>query len=131
MFKLQNFKQYIPSSVVSIISPNAPKPDQNNEHCINWLTNYPTGKLRNAIYFKGPLFFTKYMPEIAAEFAAVNTNINIPVQLFKKHTKAFIQNLQTEGHLNEWEGKNSMLYYVPGLPRTYRTNTLHVSYTYE
>ena len=62
MSKYYNYNQYLPSSVSNIISPAAPKPDIiiNNDH-IDWLSDHTTGRLRNAISFKGPLFSTHYM----------------------------------------------------------------------
>lgn len=130
MFKYYNYNQYLPSSVSNIISPAAPKPDIiiNNDH-IDWLSDHTTGRLRNAISFKGPLFSTHYMNEIIQSCADSVTSLIPSLNAFKRRTKIFLFEQQTQGIEDEWEGKNTPLFYVPGLPRGSRNNTGNVTYT--
>ena len=127
MNKLYNFKHCIPSSVASIISPSAPKPGEINENNASWLHTHSTLQQRNTLSFKGPLFFAKYKSEILAHCES----INLPINSFKTQVKSFVYKLQTEGRPDVWEGKNTPLYYVPGLPRICRKNATQVSYIYE
>ena len=60
------------------------------------------------------------MSEILEHSETTKEIINIPINLFKKQAKSFVYKLQTEGRLDVREGKNTPLYYVPGLPRIYR-----------
>ena len=130
MNNLHNRKNCLPSSVANIISPCAPKPSEINENCVSWLNMNSTLKLRNTLSFKGPLFFAKYMLEISRH-CRTNKELNLPIDLFKKQTKSFVFKLQSGGRCEEWEGKNTPLYYVPGLPRICRKNATEVSYIYE
>ena len=50
------------------------------------------------------------------------------VNLFKRHSKSFVFDLQTSGSQNEWEETNTPLYNVPGIPRTSRDNIPKISY---
>ena len=71
------------------------------------------------------------MPEILAHSETTIEIINLPINLLKKQAKLFVLGLQAEGRSEGWEGKNTPLYYVPGLPRIRSTNTTEVSYIYE
>ena len=57
----------LPLPVFSIISPEAPKINQNNENCKDWIINHSIGILRNVLSFKGPLFYLNYFPEVLAQ----------------------------------------------------------------
>ena len=127
MHKCNEFKHLTPLSVSRIISPDALKHGQVNEKTIAWMASHTTEKLRDAISFKGPLFYSKYMPEIL-EKNGLKYPCNVPVNLFKKHTKSFIFEIQICDRPNEWEGTNTPLYNVPGLPRANRENIPTVSY---
>ena len=94
---------------------------------VAWMARHTKDKSRNIISFKGPLFYSKYMPEIL-EKNDIKYPCNAPVNLFKKHTKSFIFEAQTSDNPDEWEGRNTPLYNVPGLPRASRENIPKVSY---
>ena len=130
MHKLHNFKHCVPSLVASIVSTNAPKPCLETENCTDWLASHSTQKLRNALSFKGLLFYLKYMPEIVSQNTETKSN-NTTLNTFKAQAKSFVFKIQTEGRMEEWEGKNTPLYYVPGLPRSRRKNIDKISYIYE
>ena len=91
------------------------------------MNSHNKGKLRNVISFKGPLFYFNYVPQFLE-----STSFKHPCvathNLFKKHTKAFVLNIQCNGSPSEWEGSNTPLYNVPGLPRVERENIPKVSY---
>ena len=95
----------------------------------DWLSDHTTGRLRNAISFKGPLFSTHYMNEIIQSCADSVTSLIPSLNAFKRRTKIFLFEQQTQGIEDEWEGKNTPLFYVPGLPRGSRNNTGNVTYT--
>ena len=127
MFKYYNYNQYLPSSVSNIISPAAPKPDIiiNNDH-IDWLSDHKTGRLPKQY----PLLSTDYMNEIIHYSCADSGTSTIPsLNTFKRCTKIFLFEQQTQGIEDEWEGVNTPVYYVPGLPRDSRNNTGNVTYT--
>ena len=93
------------------------------------MASHSTGKYRNALSFKGPLFYFNYMPQIFALFQNNFKKSNImPVKLFKQYAKSFALDLQNSGSPEEWEGPNAPLYYVPGLPRDHRKNIQTVIY---
>lgn len=136
MYKFHHFKHTIPPNVVKIIAENAPKPLSGNENCLEWWTSYPKSKLRDALSFKGPLFCMKYVPEILAQcthprFDSSNNIIAIPINSFKKLAKSFVNKIQSGGRNEHWDGQNTPLYYVPGLPRNCRRNIEGVSYLYD
>ena len=58
MYKYHNLKQCIPQSVADIISPLAPYSDTSQCNDKKWFANHSTGKYRNSLCFKGPLFIT-------------------------------------------------------------------------
>ena len=120
----------LPSSVLSIISPEAPKISQSNENCKEWMTNHSIGILRNAISFKGPLFYLNYFPEILSQCEDENkqNSIYTSSNSFKNRAKAFVLNMQARGCPNEWEGNNMPLYHLPSLPRNHRKNIPLISY---
>ena len=120
----------LPSSVLSIISPEAPKISQSNENCKEWMTNHSIGILRNAISFKGPLFYLNYFPEILSQCEDENkqNSIYTSSNSFKNRAKAFVLNMQARGCPNEWEGNNMPLYHLPSLPRDRRLNIPVISY---
>ena len=127
MHKHNEYRNYIPTPVIEIISPEAPKFNNINPNAIEWMNRHNTGKLRNSISFKGPLFYFNYVPQFLEK-----TGLKHPCMashnLFKKHTKSFILDIQNSGSLSEWEGANTPLYNVPGLPRAKRENIPKVSY---
>ena len=127
MHKHNEFKNLIPSPVYNIISPEAPKYNHVNANIIEWMNSHKIGKFRNVISFKGPLFYFKYVPQFlektGLKHPCLATNI-----LFKKHTKSFLFDIQSSGSPSEWEGTNTPLYNVPGLPRKERENITTVSY---
>ena len=51
--------------------------------------------------------------------------------LFKNRAKSLVYNIQCSGSAVEWEGQNTPLYYVPGLPRDHRENIAVVTYRNE
>ena len=123
MHKYRYFSKTLPPLVSDIISSDAPKYDHSNLDSEAWMANYLTGKFRHAISFKGPLFYLNYMPKIMERFHNYHENsINMPLKIFKKYAKSFALNIQSCGSLEEWEGQNTPLYYVPGLPREHRKN---------
>ena len=87
------------------------------------------GKFRNNLSFKGPLFYLKYMPEIFEQFQKTYENSKIvPLKQFKKYATSFALDIQSCGRSEEWEGLNTPLYYVPGLPREHRKNIPEIIY---
>ena len=107
MYRFYNKNQYIPASVANIISLKAPNLDCKDEKFKVWFTKYPTGKCRNAICFKGPLFYKKYIVEIEAKYQNIGTTTpNVPIKYFKNHAKALMLEVQGRGGSVEWEGQN-------------------------
>ena len=126
MHKIHNFGQGLPSAVINTISADAPKYGNTNELCTEWFANHSTQKMRNALFFKGPLFYLKYFPEILQNR---NHNINIS---FKAGVRSFVFDIQSEGRPNTLEGLNMPLYYCPGLPRINREGIdYNINYNYE
>ena len=123
MFKHTECNHYLPPSVSSIVLPAAPNPNRNFD-CIEWLSKHHSDKIRNALSFKGPLFYTTYKSKITEtctlEYPSLFT--------FKRHAKALVFSQQCEGSVEEWEGRNTPLYYVPGLPRITRDHVFEESY---
>ena len=131
MYRFYNKIQSIPPSVAKIISPNAPNLECNREENYEWFNNYPTGKYRNSISFKGPLFYRKYIVEIQLKYQNIGKTIPIaPLKYFKNHAKALMLEVQGRGDSDNWEGRNMPLYNVPGLIRARRNLTKEVSYTH-
>ena len=129
MHKHRYFGKCLPPSVSEVISSNAPVYDHINVGSEAWMANYSTGKCRHALSFKGPLFYLKYMPEIFQKFQNTYENSKImPLQQFKKYAKSFALDIQSCGTSEEWEGLNTPLYYVPGLPREHRKNIPDIIY---
>ena len=126
MHRFHNYRQHIPNLVANIISTNAPRNFVDAENCKEWLASHSTQKLRNALCFKGPLFYMKYYPEIIQQGS--DKNCYRTINSFKKQASSFVLNIQTEGRATEWEGQNTPLYYVPGLPRRNRKNIPMISY---
>ena len=127
MHKHDEFKNLIPLPVFDIISPEAPKYNHVNANIIEWMNTHNKGKLRNAISFKGPLFYVDYVPQFLEKITLKHPCLAAH-NIFKKHTKAFCLTVQSTGSPNEWEGANTPLYNVPGLPREERENIPKVSY---
>ena len=126
MHKIHNFGQGLPPAVINTISADAPKYGNTNELCTEWFANHSTQKMRNALFFKGPLFYLKYFPEILQNR---NHNINIS---FKAGVRPFVFDIQSEGRPNIWEGLNMPLYYCPGLPRINREGIdYNINYNYD
>ena len=116
MFKYNYFKHFLPLSVADIILPNAPRPNINIDCCKDWLTSHKTGVARNAVSFKGPLFFLKYLPCIESTYTQNIKSYKISVNTFKSYAKAFVFDLQSQGKEDEWEpmgGTNIPLHYIP------------------
>ena len=131
MYRFYNKIQSIPASVANIISLKAPNLDCNDEKFKVWFTKYPTGKCRNAICFKGPLFYKKYIVEIEAKYQNIGTTTpNVPIKYFKNHAKALMLEVQGRGGSVEWEGQNMPLYNVPGLIKSRRNLKKDVTYTH-
>ena len=127
MHKHNEFKNLIPPPVFGIISPEAPKHNHVNENVVAWMNRHNTGKLRNAISFKGPLFYFDYVPQFL-EKTDLKHPCMVTHKIFKKHAKSFVLSIQSTGSPSEWEGANTPLYNVPGLPRAERANIPKVSY---
>ena len=121
MFKYHYWKQYLPPTVAGIIAPGAPTPGCNPQNSKKWINNHSVGILHNVLSFKGPLFYLKYMPEILATYNNKFEERSVNMS-FKKRAKPFLYNIQRSGSTMEWEGQNTPLYYVPGLPRQNREN---------
>ena len=129
MHKYQYFRKILPPLVSNVISPDAPKYDHSNLDSEAWMANHFTGKFRHVVSFKGPLFYLNYMPKILEQFQNCHKNsINMPLKIFKRYVKSFALAIQSCGSLEEWEGLNTPLYYVPGLPREHRKNIPKVLY---
>ena len=129
MHKYQYFRKILPPLVSNVISPDAPKYDHSNLDSEAWMANHFTGKFRHVVSFKGPLFYLNYMPKILEQFQKFHKNsINMPLKIFKRYVKSFALAIQSCGSLEEWEGRNTPLYYVPGLPREHRKNIPKVLY---
>ena len=132
MHKYHNYAHYIPTLVSKLIAHNAPKPGVRNEHDQNWVACQTTCKFRNALSFKGPLFYSKYKDAIYKHSIDRNKNKNNATFTsfisFKKYAKSFVFSLQTCGNYEEWEGSNMPLYYVPGLQREHRKNIPVMNY---
>ena len=96
MHKPNEFKNLIPPLVFNIISTEAPKYNHVNANLIEWMDSHQTGKLRNAISFKGPLFYFNYVPQFlektSLKYPCLATN-----NVVKKHTKYFVFNIQSSG----------------------------------
>ena len=131
MFKYHYYKHTLPLSVANIIRSNSPRENLTMESCMDWLSNYPTGYMRNSISFKGPLFFSKYLPGIESKFTKNITSASISIKSSKNYAKSFVLSLQSEGRDNEWEWRNMPLNYTPGLCRGSRENIVPQSYTYD
>ena len=126
MFKYHYWKKYLPPIIASIFAQDAPKPGYSPQKSKDWINKNSVGILRNVLSFKGPLFYLRYLTEILETYNGYEENCtNIS---FKTKAKAFLYNIQSSGNSIEWEGKNTPLYYVPGLPRQNRKNTAIVSY---
>ena len=127
MHKHNELKNLIPPPVFNIISPEAPKYNHVNANIIEWMNGHNTGKLKNAISFKGPLFYYNYVPQFLEK-----TSLKHPClanhSIFKKHTKSFVLSIQSSGNPSDWVGTNTPLYNVQGLPRDERKNIPKVSY---
>ena len=104
MHKYYEFRNFTPLSVSRLISPDALKNGHVNEKTVAWMAKYTTDKLRNAISFKGPLFYSKYMPEILDKIGITHP-CNVPVNIFKKHAKSFILECQSCDNIHEWGGQ--------------------------
>ena len=132
MYKYHNLRQCIPQSVANIISPLAPYLDTSQYNDKKWLASHNTGKYRNSLCFKGPLFYNKYIADIQANYQNKNT-LNIPIlspKCFKNYAKSFMLKIQGKGDSEIWEGHNTPLYNVPGLARNSRNTVQEVSYTH-
>ena len=131
MHKYHNFRSQMPNLVSDIILPNAPRYSlTNDDNAQEWSAGHLSGKSRSALPFKGPLFYSKFLPEIL-ELYKENHNNNIfpiPLKAFKGYTKSFLFNTQNSGSPEEWEGKNMPLNYITGLPRRHRANIAKVYY---
>ena len=127
MHKHYEFRNLTPLSISRIISPDALKNGHVDEKTIAWMAGHTTNKLRNTVSFKGPLFYSKYMPDILEKYS-IKYPCNAPVNLFKNHAKSFIFEVQISDSQDEWEGTNTPLYNVPGLPRASRENLPKISY---
>ena len=77
MYKYHNLRQCIPQLVANIISPLAPYSDTTQCNDKKWFANHATGKQRNSLCFKGPLFYNKYIADIQASYH--NNTSNIPI----------------------------------------------------
>ena len=131
MYKYYNLKHCMPTSVASIISPIAPNHTTSQENDKEWFTNYPAGKHRNMISFKGPLFYKKYIADLENEHinnGSANKRPDISINSFKSHIKAHLLKIQSGGQPDEWEGQNMPLYHVPGIKFSGRY-TKNKSYT--
>ena len=131
MHKYHNYTHYIPTLVSKIIAQNSPKPGISNENDKQWVACHKSCKLRNALSFKGPLFYLKYRDGIYKHYIDRNENTATYTSFnsFKKSTKSFVFNLQTSGKSDDWEGSNLPLYSVPVLPRNLRKNIPKVNYS--
>ena len=127
MHKHNDFKNLIPTPVNDIISPEAPKFNHVNANIIEWMNRHNTGKLRNTISFKGPLFYFNYVTQFLEETSLKHPCLATP-NVFKNYTKLYVLSIQNSGSPIEWEGINTPLYNVPGLPRSERENIPKISY---
>ena len=127
MHKHNEFKNLIPPPVFDIISHEAPMYNHINANIIEWMNRYNTAKLRNSISFKGPLFYLNYVP-LFLEKTRVKHPCLVSHNAFKKHIKSLVLSIQSSGNPIEWEGTNTPLYYVPGMPRAVRKNIPTASY---
>ena len=67
------------------------------------------------------------MPKVLSTYKTETGN----GMLFKNRAKSFVYNIQCSGSAVEWEGQNTPLYYVPGLPRDHLENIATVTYRNE
>ena len=67
------------------------------------------------------------MPEIL-ERCGIKYLCNTSGNLFKNHAKCLIFEVQICDSQDEWEGTNTPLYNVPGLPRASQENLPKISY---
>ena len=131
MHKYHNFRNKMPHFVSDIILPNAPRYSlTNDDNAKEWSTGHSSGKSRNALPFKGPLFYSKFLPEILELYKDNHKNniFPIPLKAFKRYTKSFLFNIQNSGCPEEWEGQNMPLNHVTGIPRRHRANIPKVFY---
>ena len=129
MSKFHNHSHLLPQSVRNIISSNAPTPDcEVTDEVIEWSVKHSTGKLRNSISFKGPLFYLHFKSTIFDSHSSVGKTDSPTFSMIKKRVKGLLFNVQCHGDENDWEGANTPLYNVPGLPRQKREIIYHVNY---
>jgi hypothetical protein len=121
----------MPHLVSDIILQNAPRYSlTNDDNAKEWSKFHSSRKSRNALPFKGPLFYLNFFSEIL-ELYKNNYNNNIfpmPLKAFKRYTKSFLFDIQSSGSPEEWEGLNMPLNYVTGIPRQHRDNIPKVYY---
>ena len=131
MHKYHNFRIHVPHFVSDIILKNAPRYSlTNDDNAKEWSSSHSSGKSRNALSFKGPLFYLRFFPEIL-ELYKNNHNNNIfpmPLKAFKKYANSFLINIQSSGNPEEWEAQNMPLNHVTGIPRRHRANIPEVFY---
>ena len=64
MFKRQELPQTTPPSILGLIGEDAPDPGSTHENSMEWLHNTSTGLLRRTISYKGPLFYSDFLPRL-------------------------------------------------------------------
>ena len=126
MFKYHFYKHSLPLSITKLILPDAPTFNYNLDSDIvkEWLAHHSTGITRNTLSFKGPLFFLKHLPSIESRYTTNTSSYKMSVNNFKNCVKSFVFSIQSQGNKEEWEGQNTPLYNVPGIPRVNRKNIL-------
>ena len=119
MYKINNFPDSLPTSIVETISTNAPIIGSTHEDCTDWLSEFSYTKYQNSIYYKGPLLFT--------EIASANKNINLCYSdsSLKSSIKTTLREIQKQGDAMEWQSVNFKLYNISGLRKSSRIANLN------
>ena len=119
MYKINNFPNSLPTSIVETISTNAPIIGSTHEDCTDWLSEFSYTKYQNSIYYKGPLLFT--------EIASANKNINLCYSdsSLKSSIKTTLREIQKQGDAMEWQSVNFKLYNISGLRKSSRIANLN------
>ena len=114
MNKVHNSPSLLPPSIKNLIPDNAPIPGSTHETCLAWIDCFRTIRLRNSLFYKGPLLFAELigLRETYFVFSTANT--------FKASIKRYLFNLQTNGDDDEWQYSNFKIYTIKGLRRSER-----------
>ena len=113
--KVRNFPDFLPRSISSLISPDAPTKTSTFESSSNWLGNFGTHIYRNSIFYKGPLLSLK------EEFDELSTSVQKGhLKSYKNRVRDKLIETQYSGDEIEWVPENFPIYHIPGLRKSER-----------